>query len=579
MNTISNFLTDDLEERLISESRLAAVQIMPEELEQLQTPEDMEKPVFADIKKRLVRFAEDSDVLFVYYLRLTDDGDSQFIIDNDLTEETVNLSSEPIPTEDAPAKAFDGTAATTELSSYSIGYDGLLSAFAPVFDDAGNVIAVAGVDIGDDQILSIRNYARQFTIVLVIAMVLVLIAGLISFNLYRRSAIRAQQASSAKSDFLANMSHEMRTPMNAIIGMTNIAMSSDDPEKKEYCFTKIDEASTHLLGVINDILDMSKIEAHKFELSLTTFNLETVLHRAENVIRFRFEEKAQDFSITIGADIPNALVGDEQRLLQVITNLLSNAVKFTPEQGSINLRASLAAEKNNVCTICVEVEDTGIGITAEQQSRLFTSFQQANSSTSRQFGGTGLGLAISKHIVEMMDGEISVSSEPGKGSTFSFTIKAKRGVAEGVPAVWAPKQDVEVLSGAFAGHYILLAEDVEINTEIVRTLLEPTGINIDDAVNGTEAVRMFSEHPQRYDMIFMDIQMPEMDGYEATRRIRASGSPGASTIPIIAMTANVFQEDIDKALSAGMNDHIGKPLHIGEVLRILSEYVIPDVLG
>ena len=544
------------------------------------------------------------------------------------------------------------------------------------------------------------------------------IAGAIARDLIdkaRTDALKqAVQASMAKGNFLANMSHEMRTPMNAIIGMTSIGKNSTDTKKKDYAFEKIENASTHLLGVINDILDMSKIEANKFELSPITFNFEKMLQKVVNVISFRIDERFQEFTVQIDERIPHYIVGDDQHLAQVITNLLSNAVKFTPERGSIRLTAKLAEKEHDLYTIQIEVKDTGIGISKEQQAKLFSSFEQADSGTSRKFGGTGLGLAISKRIVELMDGRIWIESEPGEGSTFIFTIKTKKGhgvhagmLAPGVnirnmrilvaddnseileyfseilrrlditcdvatsgsealellnkngsydlnfidwkmpgmdgveltqkikehsknkavvimisAAEWnnvekdakkagvdkflskplfpstivdvineclgsnslekAPKEPVKRMDN-FEGHCILLAEDVEINREIVLTLLEPTLLKIDTAENGREALEKFSAAPDKYETIFMDIQMPEMDGYEATIKIReiekqqdaksTQLSEHPQGIPIIAMTANVFREDVEKCLAAGMNDHVGKPLDIDEVLEKLRKYL------
>jgi signal transduction histidine kinase/DNA-binding response OmpR family regulator len=513
---------------------------------------------------------------------------------------------------------------------------------------------------------------------------------------------QALSSTKAKGDFLANMSHEMRTPMNAIIGMTAIAKSSTDPEKKNYCLSKIEDASTHLLGVINDVLDMSKIEANKFELSVTEFNFEKVLQRAVDVNNFRVEEKEQNFTVQLDRHIPRSLIGDDQRLAQVITNLISNAIKFTPRQGSIQLKAFLEKEENSVCTIRIEVSDSGIGISEEQQRKLFTSFEQADSNTSRKFGGTGLGLAISKRIIEMMDGRIWIESELDKGSTFSFTIQAKRGAETGsllgsgvnwknirllvvdddpdvcssfldithqlglrcdtaengndaialieqkgpydvyfvdwkmpgmdglelsrrvreqnlgtsvvimissvewnsimeeakqvgvdkflskplfsstiadcineclgVKKALTEQQGTE-MSDNFAGYHLLLAEDIDINREIVLALLEPTAVSIDIAENGLEAVEKYRQDPDKYDMIFMDIQMPEMDGYEATRRIRGLDHSRAKEVPIIAMTANVFREDVERCLEAGMNDHVGKPLVLEDVLAKLRFYL------
>ncbi|GHS97274.1 hypothetical protein AGMMS50276_17030 [Synergistales bacterium] len=394
--------------------------------------------------------------------------------------------------------------------------------------------------------------------------------------------VEAELAGRAKGDFLSNMSHEIRTPLNAVIGMTAVAKSAKDEKRRYECLTKIEGASRHLMGVINDILDMSKIEANKLELDRTDFNFKDMIVRVSDIVAFRVEEKHQSYSIDIDALLPSYINSDEQRLAQVITNLLTNAVKFTPENGDIHIAARLIersrgvveteAAGTEVAEIEVSVKDSGIGISEEQQAKLFTSFQQADSSTSRKYGGTGLGLAISKRIVEMMDGRIWVESEPGQGSRFSFRIRAA--VAETPEA--ADLSDSKILDGGgqdvFEGKCVLLAEDVEINREIVHYLLEPA-IRIIDAVDGLDAVQKFTAEPEKYDIIFMDVQMPELDGYDATRQIRALGTYKAKSVPIIAMTANVFKEDVDKCLAAGMDAHIGKPIDIEQVLEKLRVYL------
>jgi len=367
--------------------------------------------------------------------------------------------------------------------------------------------------------------------------------------------------------------------MNAIIGMTSIAKSAQNLERKDYALNKIEDASNHLLGVINNILDMSKIEADKLELNPVAFNFGDMIDKVVSFINFRVAEKNQKLVVDIDENIPRILVCDDQRLAQVIANLLSNAVKFTPEHGVITLRAKLSECENDTCAIQFDVTDTGIGISEEQQAGLFKPFHQAQSNTSREYGGTGLGLSITKRIVELMEGSVSVSSALGMGATFTFTVSAVNpGENESDERNSLPGPELcekPATTGDYSEYSALLVEDVEINREIVLTLLEPTRLNIDCAENGKEAVRMFRERPEVYSIILMDVQMPVMDGFEATRAIRSLPLPNARTIPIIAMTANVFKEDINNCLNAGMNGHIGKPIDLKAVYQVLAQYLEP----
>ena len=567
---------------------------------------------FLLLREILKRFAEDNGLEYVYYYFRIDNY-VQPLIDNDPDiKEAYTPSNQLIHIEDEARIAWNNKQVTVVSDEFMIDQGSLLTAYAPVFDDSGEVFALVGVDIKDEQLNPLRvqivflseriealsSRITVLVIVMITAILLLVTGGVITFFNQRKSSgilkealAQAEQASRAKSDFLANMSHEMRTPLNAIIGMTTIGKNADDAGRKLYSLTKIEEASKHLLGVINDVLDYSKIEAGKFDFNNAEFSFEETVRKVSDVITFKVAEKKQAFAVNIGEGIPQALIGDELRISQVITNLLSNAVKFTPEQGSITLSAELAGERDGYILVRVDVTDTGIGVSDEHKSRIFRSFEQADNTITKRFGGTGLGLAISRNIIESMGGEMMFDSQLGKGSTFSFVapfllpehLKGDEPDAGGTsPAAMSGEapDDEGIVPDSFSGCHVLLADDVEINREIVMALLEPTNITIDCAENGAIAVRMFSENPNNYDMIFMDVQMPEMDGYQATRTIRAMDTERAKTIPIIAMTANVFKEDVEKCLDAGMNDHLGKPLDINAVARKLKEYLFcGDQLG
>jgi PAS domain S-box-containing protein len=413
-----------------------------------------------------------------------------------------------------------------------------------------------------------------------------------------RAKERIEQASRAKSNFLANMSHEIRTPMNAIIGLTAIAKQAAEMERKDYCLEKIEGASTHLLGLIDDILDMSKIEENKLELHPGDFDFRAMLDRVGGIFELPLSEKRQQFTVKVDPQIPPRIIADEQRLAQVITNLLGNGIKFTPEGGRIGLearlgegelRADLPPEgEGDFRVLKITVTDTGIGISQEQEAKLFQSFVQVDAGVSRQYGGAGLGLVMAKRIVELMGGSIRLKSEPGQGSAFSFTIRAalpqaplglEPAAQERVPGAPREAEEAAPPEADFSGKRILLAEDVEINREIVVTILEPLGLSVTEAENGQEAYELFSAGLEHFDLIFMDIHMPGVDGYEAARMIRSFEADRRAAgetfreIPIIAMTANVFKEDVARCLAAGMNGHLGKPLDFDEMFAVLGRYL------
>ena len=392
------------------------------------------------------------------------------------------------------------------------------------------------------------------------------VVKIIEANINRQ---RYDSANRAKSDFLSRMSHEIRTPMNAIIGMTYIARNHiKNPEKIAEDLGKISQSSQYLLGLINDILDMSRIESGKMTLECSGFNLNDMTENLTTLIRPQAQEKGIRFETDISLTCPY-VSGDSLHLNQVLINLLGNAVKFTPANGLV----TLTMHQKTDGSIYFSVRDTGIGVSPENQSRIFESFEQAEGSTTRKYGGTGLGLAISRRLVQMMGGSLRLNSEPGKGSEFYFTVTLPMNDLQAQSNDSQDSPDAQILSSA-AGLHILLVEDNELNIEIAQTILETEGAVVDLARNGQEAVdRFLSGEPDRYDLILMDIQMPVMDGLEATRIIRRSDHPRAATIPIIAMTANAFDEDMKKSVESGMNGHLSKPIEIDKFFRTISRFV------
>ena len=384
----------------------------------------------------------------------------------------------------------------------------------------------------------------------------------------REMLIQSQEASKLKSEFLANMSHEIRTPLNAVIGMAHLYLTSEDePEEKRHYISKIQVAAQSLLGIINDILDISKIEAGMFSLDHTLFNLREIIGRTLMIHQEGAAAKGLSLEMSYCPDAPELFIGDPVRIGQILNNLTGNAVKFS-EKGAIRIHCGLAPEQTDDGRAClkISVTDTGIGMTPEQMAILFSPFMQADASITRRFGGTGLGLAISDKIVKMMDGNFEVSSTPDVGSAFSFTM-----CLETAP----PDEEEEQADGPvdftqlqLSGKSILIAEDNEFNQLIMRDMLGPTDAEVVIVENGLLAVEAVMA--KKFDLIFMDMQMPVMDGIQASKTIRALA--GAGGIPIVAVTANAMKEDKEKGFEAGLNDYITKPIDFAHLFRVLKKW-------
>ena len=612
MDTTEDFLIRNYAQRLRASAAVAQKLLDAGDLDRLRvrssspdSPEAWFKdPYFLELRGKLIAFAEENGLEFVYYYYRIDNY-IQPMIDNDpdLTK-AFTPSSALIPIDHDVMDAWDDVKITLALAEeFLVDLDGLMTAYAPIINYYGEVAAIVGIDIKDEQIhilreqietlsgrtLSLSSRINVLIIYMISALALLLTGGILTFlanrrrsNVLREALTDAEHANHAKSGFLATMSHEIRTPLNAILGITEIQLQNAELGRTvKESLGKIYNSGELLLGIINDILDLSKIEAGKLELVIDSYETVSLINDTSQLNMMRIGSKPIEFELEVDENLPSALFGDELRVKQILNNLLSNAFKYT-EKGAVRLTVSSDADSSGSgrVTLIFSVSDTGQGMTEDQMNRLFDEYSRFNQQANRTTEGTGLGMSITKNLVRLMKGKISVESEPGKGSV--FTVRLPQGVADASVLgkevadnlqqfrECGKNQNIrdQLVREPMPYGSVLIVDDVETNIYVAEGLMSPYMLKIDTADSGFAAIEKVKEG-REYDIIFMDHMMPKMDGIEATHIIRDMGYAK----PVVALTANAVVGQSDIFLANGFDDFVSKPIDVRQLDTVLNKFI------
>ncbi|MDR1841288.1 MAG: response regulator [Holophagales bacterium] len=569
----------NVKDKLRVTSIMLASMVTAEELNSYRAPEDVKRPEYQALRQKLMVFAEESNILYAFYLRV--EGDKvQYIVDNDTDEETrvgIDTPQEELSDNPEMLPALKGVVGLSELGVYAKGWDGLISAYAPIFDSKGNVAALSGVDINDEEMVKMHTLERWLWFLEIISVIIVFGCGAYGFTKYRREASAAKSANAAKSRFLSRMSHEIRTPMNAVLGMSDLAaMNYGKPQGLEY-IAYIKQAGNNLLTIINDILDLSAVESGKLRIMSAPYGLASILGDVLAIIRIRIHEKRDlKLIIEVDPDIPSIIIGDETRVREILLNLLSNAVKYTMK-GFIRFVVQCKREEAETIQLIFQVEDTGVGIKPKELQNLFTEFSRGDDKYTSNIEGTGLGLSITRLLCRAMGGDVKVESKFGTGSKFTALIRQQYTSDCAPIGAFDDKASASIETmptGFIAPDFrVLIVDDVATNLKVAEGLLAPFCIKTDLCQSGMEAVELVQE--KEYDLVLMDHMMPEMDGFEVVAAIRALGGRFAK-LPIVAQTANVVVGMKELFLKNGFDDYLPKPIETRSLNDLIERWAPPE---